>query len=107
MRPTGGTGMRKRMLAAMAVSAVVVTGAGGTAAQAAPAARVPCAAASLAAAISGAADGATVSLTSGCAYVLTAALPAITQDLTIAGNGATLRRSAAPGTLVFSILRVT
>jgi predicted outer membrane repeat protein len=99
--------MRNRMLAAMAVSAVVVTGAGGTAAQAAPAARVPCDAASLAAAIRGAVDGATLSLTSGCTYVLTAALPAIIHDLTIAGNGATLRRSTAPGTPAFSILRVT
>jgi predicted outer membrane repeat protein len=90
------------------VLAVVVTGAGGAASQASAAtARVPCRPAALSAAISSAPAGATVSLMSACEYVLAAGLPAVTQDLTIAGNGATLKRSSAPGTPVFTILPVT
>jgi predicted outer membrane repeat protein len=90
------------------VLTVVITAAGGVAAQASAAAgRVPCSPAALSVAISGAASGATVSLTSGCSYVLTAALPTVTQDLTIIGNGATLTRSTAPGTPAFTILPVT
>jgi predicted outer membrane repeat protein len=90
------------------VLAVAVTGAGGAAAPASAAtARVPCSPAALSAAISGAAAGGTVSLTPGCSYVLTSGLPAVTRDLTITGNGATLRRSTAPVTPPFTILPVT
>jgi hypothetical protein len=57
----------------------------------------------------------TVSLPSGGLFELTAAhnsqhgptgLPVITTDMTIEGNGATIRRSAAPGTPQFRILDV-
>src|SRR5260370_14890857 len=65
---------------------------------------VPCSASLLAAAISGASSGDTLSLAPGCDYVLTAALPDINTDLTIVGNGATLVRSyGAPD---FTILTV-
>lgn len=70
-------------------------------------ARVPCDPAALASDISGAASGATLSLASGCVYVLTAALPTVSRTLTISGNGATLERSAAHGTPAFTILSVT
>jgi hypothetical protein len=46
-------------------------------------------------------------LAQGCTYVLTAALPAIAQDLTINGNGATLHRNTAAGTAAFTILTIT
>ncbi|MGH3166204.1 MAG: hypothetical protein ACRDN0_09980, partial [Trebonia sp.] len=58
----------------------------------------------------------TVTLTSGCTYTLTAVnnttdaggvgLPVITGKVTIQGAGATIARSAAPGTPVFRILDV-
>jgi predicted outer membrane repeat protein len=71
-----------------------------------PAVTVPCQATALSTAISGAASGATLSLTSGCTYVLTAPLPLITRTLTITGNGATVERSYAAGTLDFTIFTV-
>jgi predicted outer membrane repeat protein len=77
-------------------------------AQAAAAAvvNVPCNAATLATAISGAASGETLSLTPHCQYQIKAALPVVGQDLAIAGHWATLRRSHAPGTPAFAILSV-
>jgi|HubBroStandDraft_2_1064218.scaffolds.fasta_scaffold21281_2 predicted outer membrane repeat protein len=77
-------------------------------AQAASAAvvNVPCNAATLATAISGAASGETLSLTPYCQYQIKAALPVVGQDLAIAGHWATLRRSHAPGTPAFAILSV-
>jgi len=53
-----------------------------------------------------ASSGATLSLAAGCVYVLTAGLPEVSQVLTIAGNGATLERSYAPGTAAFTIVTV-
>jgi predicted outer membrane repeat protein len=63
---------------------------------------VPCPDPALASALSGAASGATLNLARGCTYVLTAALPAVAQDLTIDGNGATLHRgnTAANGAAI-------
>jgi hypothetical protein len=76
-------------------------------ADSAPTVRVPCNSAALAAAITSAALGETLRLTASCRYVLTVALPAIGGDLTIAGNGATLQRSAAAGTPAFALLTAT
>lgn len=67
---------------------------------------VPCHSAALASAIGDAASGETLSLAANCTYPLTAALPAIGQDLTIVGNHATLSRSDAPATPKFTILSV-
>jgi predicted outer membrane repeat protein len=67
---------------------------------------VPCNSAALPTAISDAASGATLYLTSGCTYVLTAGLPAITDTLTIDGRGDTVERSYASGTKDFSIFTV-
>jgi hypothetical protein len=92
----GGLFMRGRMAAAGAAGMLMAAGAGGgPAAQAA--ATVPCSGAALAAAVGAAGAGATLSLARGCVYVLTAALPVVSQDLTITGNRATLERSYAPG----------
>jgi len=95
------------------VTALMAAGlASGTAARAATPEVVPvaCSAAALAAAISNAGDDATLTLTVGCTYRLTAGLPAISgsesDDLTIAGHGATLQRSTAPGTPQFAIIQV-
>jgi hypothetical protein len=68
---------------------------------------VPCSTPALVSTVSGAASGATLSLAKGCTYVLTSALPAVAQDLTINGNGATLHRSTAVGTPAFTILTIT
>jgi predicted outer membrane repeat protein len=68
---------------------------------------VPCGPAALAAGITGANSGETLFLAPFCTYEMTAALPAISQDLTIAGNGATIERSFAPGLPDFSILTVS
>ncbi|HTZ28741.1 MAG TPA: right-handed parallel beta-helix repeat-containing protein, partial [Streptosporangiaceae bacterium] len=67
---------------------------------------VPCRAATLAADLSAATGGETLQLEPSCRYVLTAALPAIRENLTIQGNGATLERSYAAGTPDFTILTV-
>jgi hypothetical protein len=76
-------------------------------AQAAPAVvHVPCQAAALAADVTSASSGEKLSLAPDCVYHLTAGLPAISQDLIITGNGATLERSYAPGTAAFNILEV-
>ncbi len=68
---------------------------------------VPCSTTALAAALTGAVSGETIRLAAGCDYVLTAALPPVTVTLTIAGRGATLERSTAPGTPAFALLDVT
>jgi hypothetical protein len=67
---------------------------------------VPCQSPALAAAIAGATSDETLSLAQSCRYVLTVALPAIKDNLTIEGNGAVLERSTATGTPPFAILTV-
>jgi predicted outer membrane repeat protein len=94
--------------AAAGVAAVLCLG-GAQAALAAPrpgAIAVPCNAAALRTAISDAVSGATLYLTPGCTYVLSAGLPAITDTLTIDGRNATVERSYASGTKDFSIFTV-
>jgi len=93
------------MLAVSAALAAMITGLGGGAAQADTA--VPCKTAALSAAVGSAPSGAVLSLATGCTYVLTAGLPAVTGTLTIAGNGSVLKRSTAPGTPAFTIMTVT
>ena len=79
----------------------------GPAAQAAPDfVAVPCSAAVLAADVSSARSGATLSLAAGCTYRLTAGLPVISANLNFSGRGATLTRSSAPGMPAFAILQV-
>ena len=72
----------------------------------AAAVRVPCRPTALAAAITGAVSGETLQLAPSCRYVLTAPLPAVSQNLTIQGRKATLERSSLPATAQFSILTV-
>ena len=60
-----------------------------------------------ASAMTSATAGETLRLARSCQYVLTAALPEVSQDLTIEGNGATLERSTAAGTPDFAIITVT
>jgi len=98
-----------RILLRVATPALAMAGAVAAApglAQAAPAnTSVPCNAGTLASDIAGAASGATLGLAAHCTYTLTAALPAVSQNLTIKGNAATLERSSsAPA---FTILSVT
>ena len=57
--------------------------------------RVPCSASALSTAISTASSGGTLALAAGCRYRLTAPLPAITRNLTIRGNDATIAPSAS------------
>ena len=96
---------------AMAVAAVLAAGAGGALtaqpAQAQPGVAVPCSTGALASAVASAANDTTLSLAAGCVYNLTAALPEVSQALTITGNSATLQRSYAAGTAAFTILTVT
>jgi predicted outer membrane repeat protein len=95
---------------AAAIGIMMAVGPGGAqTAQAAGATeviRVPCGVAALASAMTSASSSATLSLASGCVYVLTAGLPEVSQDLTIMGHGATLERSYAPATEAFTILSV-
>ena len=102
-----GRKMTAAGVAAAGVAAVLASGAMPAAAAAATVTRVPCSTPALVSAISGAASGATLSLARGCTYVLTAALPTVSQDLTINGNGDTLERSTATGTASFTILIIT
>ncbi len=75
------------------------------AAQAVPAvARVPCSTQALIAAMTRLSSGEQLDLAARCDYLLTQGLPAVTQDLTIEGNDATLERGYAPGTPSFTIL---
>lgn len=77
---------------ARAASAAAITAAclGGAGAAHAATVSVPCSAAALAAAMSSAGSGEMLSLAAGCKY-RQASLPLVTADLTITGNGATLR----------------
>lgn len=68
---------------------------------------VPCSATALASDIAGAVSGETLSLVKFCTYRLTAALPAISVDLTILGNESTVERSYRSGTPDFSVFTVT
>jgi predicted outer membrane repeat protein len=96
-----------RKVNAIAVAAVMAAGTGGALrAQAATAVAVPCSATALASAVASAVSGTTLSLAASCVYTLTAALPEVSQDLTITGNRATLQRSYAAGTAAFTILTV-
>ena len=93
----------------VAVGAVAAVGLGSApAAQAAlpPVVQVPCSATALATDISGAVSGETLTLAASCRYVLTAALPDISENLTIDGDEATIERSYALGTPNFSLLTV-
>src|ERR1700686_4592510 len=95
-------------VAATAAVGAVVAFWPGQAALAAPAssAYVPCSASALATALSAVSSGETLFLVGKCTYHLVAALPDITTNLTIVGNGATLERSYAGGTPDFTILTV-
>ena len=97
-----------RATAGAVAAGLLATAAGGAqSALAAPGGvvNVPCSAAALTAAISGASSGETLSLATLCTYGLTAALPPILEKLTINGNHATIegQGAAAPG---FAILTV-
>jgi hypothetical protein len=96
---------RSARTAAVGLAAVIVAGPAAPA-LAAPAVtvRVPCSSTALATAITAAASNQTLRLAASCRYVLTTALPAIGENLTIAGNGATLERSTAAGTPAFALL---
>jgi predicted outer membrane repeat protein len=104
--------MQRKLLRRMVAPLCAVAAAGLWPAQVAQAASasavvdVPCSATSLASDMSSATSGETLSLMARCIYRLTAGLPVISQDLTIVGNGATLRRSDAPATPAFTILSV-
>ena len=96
-----------RTAAPAAAAAVMVAAGPGIAQAARVSTRVPCDPAALASDISSAASGATLGLPAGCVYVLTTALPTVSQNLTINGNGATVKRSTAAGTPAFVILTVS
>lgn len=104
--------MRRKLAAGMAGSATPLVmlaaafGAGQPAQAAEAVIQVPCSTSVLATAITNASSGATLSLAPECLYWLTGALPAVSRDLTIIGNRATLARSYAPGTPDFTILTV-
>ncbi|MFI5978084.1 hypothetical protein [Streptomyces sp. NPDC051452] len=95
-----------------AVAAAVVTGLAGGPAGATGQDQVPCGATALRTAIATASPGATLVLTSHCAYHLTSAysgddgLPAVDRRLTIMGQGATIVRDSATAG-AFRILHVT
>jgi predicted outer membrane repeat protein len=97
-------------VAGLAAAAAAAAAAAGPwpaqAAEAAPAVHVPCRTTALAGAISGASSGETLTLSTQCNYKLTTGLPIVSQDLTILGHGATLRRSSAAATPAFTILSV-
>jgi predicted outer membrane repeat protein len=67
---------------------------------------VPCYGPALSSAIADAGSGTTLVLVPGCTYVLTAALPDITTDITIDGYGATVERSYFQYTPDFTIFSV-
>ncbi len=104
----------RSLAAAAAVAGPLLAGL--AAAPPALAATVPCGVSSLISAINSVASGGTITLTSGCTYTLTAVnnsadggtgLPVIGKKMTIAGNGATIARSAASGTKAFRIFDVS
>ena len=78
-------------------------------------AAVPCTAAGLVNAFASTSSGGTITLASGCSYTLTVqdnaidgatALPVITGDVTVIGNGATIARATDAGTAPFRLLDV-
>lgn len=92
-----------RRLAAPAATALTMIGVTTAPAASAQPVQVACDPAALAAAITGAPDGSAISLTPGCTYLLTSALPEVTRSLTIDGNGATLDRSpSAPHFIILT-----
>jgi predicted outer membrane repeat protein len=92
--------------AAVAATISATSLAGLAPAQAAPAAAVsvPCSVRALVRALTSVSNGEELSLASNCTYLLTQGLPVVSADLVILGNGATLKRSGAPGTPAFIIL---
>ncbi|MDI9885957.1 hypothetical protein QMZ92_16610 [Streptomyces sp. HNM0645] len=71
--------------------------------------RIACTTSALTNAINGAlsARGGTIELARDCRYVLTSALPNITQPITLhGGKGTSIERSSAPGTPLFRIFEV-
>jgi predicted outer membrane repeat protein len=103
--------MNRKLARRMASAAAAAIMAGGlwsapVARAAAAFVQVPCDATMLASDMAAAANGETLSLAARCVYHLTSGLPAVSQDLTILGNRATLERSYAPGTPAFTILQV-
>lgn len=100
--------MRYKLARTAAVGGIMVLGLGSAqVAMARPAQgpNVPCSTSDLDTALATASSGEVLVLAPGCTYWLDSALPAINTDLTIIGDGATLRRvHDAPG---FTILSVT
>ncbi|TQF07963.1 hypothetical protein E6W39_01140 [Kitasatospora acidiphila] len=92
-----------RTLSALGAAALIVTGVAATPAVAHT--FVPCSSSALATAITNAnTSGGTLTLTPGCIYTLTTALPSIQNTITIEGDGATITRDvSAPA---FRILTV-
>ena len=94
MKKTRSGGRARWAARACAAGAAVVAavGTGGAAMAATPqvAIPVPCSAAALASAISGAPRGAILVLQAGCTYQIPASLPEVTSALTIEGSGDTL-----------------
>ena len=64
---------------------------------------VPCSTASLGAAIGSAPDNAILMLRPGCVYRLSSALPSVTRDLTIDGNGDTITRQRGSFTILTDV----
>jgi len=64
---------------------------------------VPCSTASLGAAIASAPGNAILVLRPGCVYRLSAALPSVTRDLTIDGNGDTITRQSGSFTVLTDV----
>jgi predicted outer membrane repeat protein len=119
--PSGGfklmRGKPGKVIARRATTAILTAGglavftgiAGFAPAQAVPTARtgavtVPCSVIALARVMASVSDGEVLSLAPHCTYLLNRGLPALSADLTIFGNDATLERSQAPGTAAFTIL---
>ena len=98
------TAARTVAVGALAVGAGVGAAQTALAAPVSGAVDVSCSAAALASDISGNTGGETLSLAKFCVYQLPAALPHITEDLTI--DGGTIERSYATGTPDFSLLKV-
>lgn len=100
--------MRRKLAVTAVIGAMLAAGPG--AAQMAQAVAgatpvfVPCRVSALVSGMTGAGSGETLSLATGCRYLLTEGLPVVSHDLSILGHGATLERSRAQGTAPFTIL---
>ena len=94
-----------RFCGAAAAAAAIATGLTSGPANAAGPDRVPCSGTALALAITNARNGETLDLRGDCTYHLMAALPAVAQNLTIRGNGATIVRDGAttPAFRIFDV----